>query len=242
MKIGRDGKEEMYLLYPKVCILCKKVLPFCDRKKGVCPSCKEKLRFVGENRCRICGKELTVPLETRCKDCKAHAHQFDAGRSLLLYQGEIKTAMYKFKYSNARYMADFFGKAAAKRYGDWIRHYRVEAIIPVPMYPGKKRSRGYNQAEVFAKALGKHLKIPVRSDLVERKKNTVPQKCLTREQRKENLKNAFKIKGHGVKLNCVLIVDDIYTTGSTMDAVAKALKRYGVERVLCLTICIGADT
>ena len=232
----------MHLLYPNVCILCKKVLPYKEREKGVCPSCRKKLTFVGENRCRICGKPLAIPLGSKCKDCEAHAHTFDTGRALLLYQGEIKTAMYQFKYSNARFMATFFGKASAKRYGEWIRANHVEAILPVPMFSSKKRERGYNQAEVFAKALGKQMEMPVLCDLVERKKNTVPQKCLTREQRKENLKNAFKIKGYGVKLNCVLIVDDIYTTGTTMDAVAQVLKDSGIERILCLTICIGADT
>ena len=237
----RDGKEDMYLLYPEVCIGCGTVLSYRDRKKGICPSCRKKIHFVSKVTCKICGKEVMTPLMNVCKDCIKSDHSFLEGKSLFVYQGPMKMAMYRFKYSNARYMARFFARVAWEKHKDWLGKNGVQAIVSVPMFLPKKRQRGYNQAEVFGKALGRVSGIPYLSDFVVREKNTVPQKGLTKEKRKENLKNAFKIKGYGVKLNCVLIVDDIYTTGTTMDAVAEVLKEYGIERVLCLTICIGVD-
>ena len=242
MKRRRDGKEDMHLFYPNVCVACRQVLSYENRNKGVCSKCRQRLPFVGKNICGVCGKELSVPFSNRCKDCGSTKHEFDEGRSVFLYHSSMKNIMYRFKYSNARYMARFFAMIAKEKYGDWMRKKGVEAIVPVPMFAWKKRIRGYNQAEVFGKALADCMGIPCLPDLVIRKKNTVPQKCLSRKKRKENLKNAFKIQGYDVKLNCVLIVDDIYTTGTTMDAMAQLLKENGIERVLCLTICIGADT
>ncbi len=232
----------MHLFYPNVCVVCNQVLSYENRKAGVCPKCRKTLPFVGKNICEICGKELSVPLMNRCRDCADTNHMFDEGRSIFLYHSSMKNMMYRFKYSNARYMARFFAMAAERKYGDWIRENGVEAIVPVPMYGRKRRIRGYNQAEVFGKALAKRIGIPCFSKLIIRKKNTLPQKCLSKEKRKENLKNAFKMQGYDVKLNCVLIVDDIYTTGTTMDTVAHVLKENGIDHVLCLTICIGIDT
>ena len=112
--------------------------------------------------------------------------------------------------------------------------------MPVPMYPKKKRRRGYNQAEVFAKALGRELGIPVESGLLKRVRNTAPQKELSDTQRQKNLKNAFQLVPDVVKYNHILLVDDIYTTGSTMDEASKALLSGGVERVCYVCISIGA--
>ncbi len=232
----------MYLLYPEVCVVCNRVLPRKHTKKGLCPDCRKRLHSVGEKICGVCGKEIDTPLANRCRDCTKRSHEFISCRSLFVYQGEIKKTMYRFKYSNARYMGRFFAAEAKKKYGEWIKLLGVQAVVPVPMYPRKKRQRGYNQAEVFGKALAKQLKVPCLTNLVKRNKNTLPQKCLSREKREENLKNAFKMGKYNVKLNCVLIVDDIYTTGTTMDAVTHVLKENGIENVFCLTICIGVDT
>ena len=232
----------MYLLYPNVCIVCKRVLPFKRRHYGVCPECEKRLPYVGESFCRKCGKQLTTPLTNLCRDCRENDHEFAAGRSVFLYRSCMKNVMYRFKYSNARYMARFFAAIAKKKYGGWLRENGVEAVIPVPMYGRKKRVRGYNQAEVFGKTFASVMELPYYDDLVFRKRNTLPQKNLGREKRRENLKNAFKMRRYDVKLNCVLIVDDIYTTGTTMDALAHVLKESGIEKVLCLTICTGIDT
>ena len=109
------------------------------------------------------------------------------------------------------------------------------------MYRNKQRVRGYNQAEVFARALSMELGIPLASNMVKRVRDTVPLKTLNPEERKNNLKNAFQTSKKIVQLEKVLLIDDIYTTGSTADAAADALHRSGVKDVYLLCICIGGE-
>ena len=147
--------------------------------------------------------------------------------------------MYRFKYANRREYAAYYAREAAALYQDWVFKNQIEVIVPVPMYRWKKRRRGYNQAETFARALGRELGLPVDAGLVRRVRNTVPQKELNGGQRAANLKNAFQLAADIVKYKKILLVDDIYTTGSTMEACARALLRAGVKNVYFIAICIG---
>ena len=114
-------------------------------------------------------------------------------------------------------------------------------MIPVPMYRKKQRLRGYNQAELLAREIADQRNLPLICDLVLRVKNTKPQKELEGKDREENLKKAFIITKNDVKLRKILIVDDIYTTGSTVDAIAEVLKKSGVEEIYFLSLCIGGS-
>lgn len=112
-------------------------------------------------------------------------------------------------------------------------------IIPVPLHEMRLRDRGYNQAQDFAEELSKLTHIPVDVDLLKRVRNTVPQKELDHKNRGANTKNAFHTTSKDVEYNRVLLVDDIYTTGSTVSAAADSLKSKGVGAVYVLCICIG---
>lgn len=122
-----------------------------------------------------------------------------------------------------------------------MKQRQIEVIVPAPMYLPKKRKRGYNQAECFARAISDLTGIPTTTDLVYRVEDTTPQKALDVNQRKNNLKNAFQKGKNVVQYNCVMVVDDIYTTGSTAEAVARELIKQGTHRVYLLTVCIGED-
>ena len=124
---------------------------------------------------------------------------------------------------------------------EWMQKRGIEVIVPVPMYAPKQRKRGYNQATAFAKELSRQTGIPVDEGLVIRVKDTTPQKELDDIERKNNLKSAFQNKKSIVQYSHVLVVDDIYTTGSTVEAVAEELIKIGVRRVYVLSICIGGD-
>ena len=112
-------------------------------------------------------------------------------------------------------------------------------IVLILLYKKKQKKRGYNQAEVFAKALGEKVGIPVCTDLLTREKNTIPQKELNETERKNNLKNAFKITKNIVQLSYILLVDDIYTTGSTIDAAATVLREAGCKYIYFICVSIG---
>ena len=123
-----------------------------------------------------------------------------------------------------------------------LKEWNVQAIIPVPMYKDKEIKRGYNQAEVFGRALSKETGIALDDKCIIRKKSTVPQKKLSNEMRKINLQKAFGVdRKICSEYKTVLLVDDIYTTGSTFDACAKVLKVAGVEKVYCLSVAVGRD-
>ena len=111
--------------------------------------------------------------------------------------------------------------------------------MPVPLHVEREKKRGFNQAALIAKVLGKEMDIPVNEQIIRRVKATMPQKQVNGKERQNNLKNAFKIVQNDVKLNTVVVVDDIYTTGATMDAVAKCLKGAGVEKVYCISLTVG---
>ncbi len=190
--------------------------------------------------CKKCGKSITDERREFCIDCGRKKHSYCQGKAVFVYEGKIKNSMYRFKYANKREYAAFYAEEAAFLYKDWVREKQIEAILPVPMYFWKKRRRGYNQAEVFAEHLGRKLNVPVDKKLVKRIRNTVPQKELNDVQRKSNLKNAFQLASDIVEYRQVLLVDDIYTTGSTIDEIAGVLSGAGVKNIYYICISIGS--
>ena len=135
--------------------------------------------------------------------------------------------------------AGFYAKDLYDRYGFWLHAIRPDALVPVPIHASRKRKRGYNQAELLAAELSKHSGIPVNSNLILRKKKTKPQKDLTIQERQNNLKKAFKICQNDVKLSTIVIIDDIYTTGSTVDDMAKLLMTSGIQKVYYVALAVG---
>ncbi len=237
-KIVFDKGKELILsvFFPRRCPLCDEVISY---GRLICLSCEKKIPIIREPVCKKCGKPLENERQEFCSDCTRKKHNYIQGKAVFSYEKEMKLSMYRFKYANRREYADFYAEIAKNRYKDWITYRNIEAIVPVPLYAGKKRKRGYNQAEVFAERLGKKCGIPVEKSLIKRVRNTVPQKELNEQQRKDNLKGAFQLGSNIVKYNIILLVDDIYTTGVTVDAVADTLIKAGVSKVYILSICIG---
>lgn len=229
-------EKAAHILWPEVC-------PFCGRssKEGICPACREILvkLEMKEPRCMRCGKPILREEEEYCYDC-AHTHHFyDRGVSVWLHKKPVSTSIYQFKYHNQRSFGHCYIKEAVRKYESLIREWNPEVIIPVPLHTKRRRKRGYNQAEILAEELGKQLKIPVAEELVVRRKNTTPQKQKNKKERRQSLSGTFAQRYRIGKIRSVLIIDDIYTTGSTVDEVSRILKRAGAEKVYYLTISIG---
>ncbi len=235
LRIFRRKLED--ILYPPRCIICDELLE--TNEQGIHKSCIHLLYPVNEPTCMHCGRPFALPQREYCYDCeRKHRKHTRQGKSLYLYQEAAKMMMYRFKYSNKREYAYFFAQDTVRRYDKWIRQSRIQAIVPVPMYRKKERMRGYNQARTFAKELSLLTGIPI-WEAVHRIRDTAPQKGLDDIGRKNNLKNAFQFCENNVKYKYILLVDDIYTTGSTIDSVARVLRLAGVEEVFFLSICIG---
>ena len=236
-KKKRAWKEFLIsVLFPRRCPVCDEVILHGEKICGVCAG---KVVYIKEPSCKKCGKQLENERKEYCGDCSRKRHFYEQGKAIFSYQKDMKRSMYRFKYSNRREYAEFFAEAAAKKYGTWLVRRGIDVIVPVPMYAAKKRSRGYNQAEVFARALGRECAIPVEKKMVIRVKNTMPQKAMNNKQRKDNLKGAFQVRSNIVKYSKILLVDDIYTTGATIDTIAELLKKSGAKEVYFLSICVG---
>lgn len=227
------------VLYPKRCVACDKVLLKIEKEMGFCASCSTKVKLVGPVVCMKCGTPIADEREEFCKDCKKSSRAFIQNKAIYQYTGDMKDAMYRFKYGNRRCYAKTFAAHGLHYYGSWIREKGIEAIVPVPMYKPKEKSRGYNQATVFAQALSEVTGIPVADGIVQREKETEAMKQLNALKRKKNLLKAFSLQKNDVQFRKVLLVDDIYTTGTTMDEVAKVLKQGGIDQVYGMSVCIG---
>ena len=188
--------------------------------------------------CIKCGKKVKNDNIILCHDCENKEHAFERGFSVFEYQ-MIKESLYRFKYAGRAEYAQFYADKTIEYLGDTLGKLQAEALVPVPLHYTRQHKRGYNQAEVYAKKLSAGLNIPVLSGYVKRRRKTTPLKKLSREERQNNLKRAFIITRNDVKLNTIIVIDDIYTTGATIDAVASVLKRAGVKRIFFLTIASG---
>ncbi len=221
------------LLWPEVC-------PFCLEpcRDGICPSCRGKLTKleVQDPVCLRCGRPIQDEQQAFCKDCRS-PRVFTRGASLWLHRDPVSFSLYQFKYHNQRAFAGIYARELVSRYGRLIRSWKVQCLIPVPLHPRRRRQRGYNQAELLARELGDLLQLPVAVCAVRRIRYTKPQKALGGGfGRRRNLAQAFLAQPPIRPVKRVIVVDDIYTTGSTIEEVGRALKEVGVEKIYFLTV------
>ena len=170
-----------------------------------------------------CGKPIRSEVEEYCVDCRKNPTNITQGRSLWLHRDPVASAVYGFKYRNKRSWGKLFAREMVREYGAQIGRWEIDEIIPVPLHASRRRKRGYNQAEIIAEEIAGMTGIPVRSDVLFRIRKTVAQKRLGR----------WKTGGN------VLLIDDIYTTGATVERAAAVLKKAGAQNVYFLTISIG---
>lgn len=232
------------LLYPRRCPFCQNITPWGDL---LCIDCEKEIPYVEEPSCMKCGKPMPVEYHKYeyCRDCMTHSHFYERNYSLLYYKEDVKRSLYQFKYKNKREFSLWYGKKIVERYKNEWQMVGIDVIIPVPLHKAKKRERGYNQAELLAKVIGIEMKIPCLSDGLIRFISTTPQKELNKEERYFNLRKAIKVgkietlkKGEKRK---ILLVDDIYTTGATMNACASCLLQEKVAtEVYSCTVAIGS--
>ncbi len=226
------------LLFPRRCPVCGEIV--LPAGSLICPGCRGKLEPVREPRCLKCGKEIPSRDLEYCLDCTRHRRSFVRGYSVYNYTETASESMAAIKYKNKREYLDFYSEEAVRRLEEPFSEMRPDCLVPVPVHPGRRRKRGFNQAEILAAAIGDAYGIPVLPGLLVRKKNTSPQKELSPGERLKNLSEAFAPGGRAPeKMRRVMIVDDIYTTGATMEACTRILLGSGFEQVYFFAIFIG---
>ena len=228
------------LLYPPRCPICDRILRLSDSaERGCCPACMETLPWVREPACMKCGKPVGEEGQEYCEDCRKQAHAFDRGTAAFTYTGALRHSVYRMKSENRRDYVPFFAKTMTTALARYLPRWEPEVILPVPMHPGKKRRRGYNQSELLAQEIGRRTGLPVEKELLYCTRAVPSQKTLGRRERLLNLRGSFAVRRGAPALQRVLLVDDVYTTGSTMDEISRVLRETGVESVFFVVLCTG---
>ncbi|PKM94909.1 MAG: amidophosphoribosyltransferase [Firmicutes bacterium HGW-Firmicutes-1] len=236
--VRKAMNKAISIVYPKRCLFCDEVLSFGE-KKPICAECKPDATWVTGDICKKCGKPLECHRLDLCYDCSRKVKYYNEGRGMWVYEDSVKKAIHKYKYGNRKGYGKAFAEELYQFYVNNI-HWDIDCITSVPLHPAKLKERSFNQSALIADILGERLDIGVDNYLLSRTKNTIPQKDLTDSERILNVMDAFSINilSSSTGKN-ILIVDDIYTTGSTINSCAKILKTYGAYKVYFLTVAIG---
>lgn len=236
-------KRFLHIVLPTLCRNCGKTLVE-ERQPFFCNRCWAGIRPIPPPVCPCCGEPfassvaLAYSPEHRCGDCRERLPAFDSARAVGYYQGVLVEAIHLFKYQAktrlSRYLAALMVEAARKMPGV---QEGLDVVLPVPLHRGRLRQREFNQSLLLAHKLSRGLHVPLLIDVLERSRWTRPQVELDGEERRKNVRKAFVVKRperiEGLR---VLLVDDVYTTGATVNECAKVLKKAGAKAVHVLTL------
>ena len=214
-------------IYPPVCASCGKP------GYRLCADCQEKIQYLTGKRCANCGELLKSGREL-CADCQSSPPPFRAMRNLAVYEGVMRDCIHALKYDGNQGLGEFFCDSLAALVAE--AGWALDLVMPVPLSPGRIAERGYNQAACIAKPLAARLGIRYHPFGIERTRDTPSQVGLSGMARRLNVAGAFKALPGVVAGKVVLIVDDVVTTGSTMEACAQALLDAGAKGVFCLSL------
>ena len=207
-------------LLPQDCFLCAAPSSDCL----LCPACAASLPRLTAERCPVCA--LPAPASGICGACLKHAPHFDATQAVFRYEFPVDSLIQSLKYAHRLASADFLGKALAQISGP----LHPALIIPVPLSAKRLAQRGFNQALEIARPLARALDVPLEIAHVHRRRDTAPQASLPWKERTKNIRHAFECE-IDLTGKTVLLVDDVMTTGATLDELARTLKAHGAARV-----------
>ncbi|MBM7582620.1 ComF family protein [Caldicoprobacter guelmensis] len=226
------------ILYPQniACILCRQRVRDID-DKGVCRACADALPVIVPPVCPKCGRPVVE--EGICNDCAYVLYHFEQAVSVLHYTPEIKQLIHRFKYGGVSYLSRTLGWWMVQAFEQRC-NWNVDVIVPVPLHSRRQRQRGFNQSALLARELGRYIGVTVNEDVLVRKKYTSPQAGLSKFQRMQNLQGAFEVKApEAVRDKSVLLIDDVFTTGSTVDECSRVLLEAGARKVYVFTLATG---
>jgi len=231
------------VIFPPTCLSCETVLheggtkPFCE-------ACAEKISPISPPLCTLCGSPFPAPggIDHVCGDCLKEPPSFDLARSAGRYDGPLLEAIHRFKYRSRTTAGVLLGRWMAARPWPGFRPADYDLLLPVPLHAGRLRQRGFNQAVILGRAVAASLSIPFDTAALQRGGHRDPQVGLGRRERRANVRGAFvaSLPGRIAGKNIVLL-DDVYTTGSTVRECARVLKKAGAAGVAVLTLARAVD-
>ncbi|MCS1408334.1 MAG: hypothetical protein M2R45_01509 [Verrucomicrobia subdivision 3 bacterium] len=229
------------LLFPEVCQICRAQLA----KAGdgfVCAACWQRFRFVRDPFCDCCGLpfEGEVTSTFRCGNCKGRRFAFRAARAAVVANEFSLEIIHRYKYSGEVWFEGLLSNLLWDQLGVLGLRWGWDLVVPVPLFATKQREREFNQAERIGKTIADRLEVPLAVDLVKRVVPTGSQTMLSRAERLDNVRGAF-VAGRRTNLRgkCVMVVDDVFTTGATSNACAQVLRRMSAGEIWVCTVVRG---
>jgi competence protein ComFC len=228
-------------IYPNVCQICGGERA-TSTEGFVCSRCWQQVRFIKPPFCQRCGLPFEGDLTTafECTNCREMNLHFRSARSAVSAKGTVLEVIHRYKYKRAFWFEPFLADLLIREALPELRQQKWDWIVPVPLHPAKKRQREFNQAERLATYLSAATKIPMDTTLLRRVTATKTQTKLSRQERAENMRNAFALQdGRTLNGERILLFDDVFTTGATTDACARVLLAAGAAEVCVWTVARG---
>ena len=229
------------LVFPAPCRICEATLTAASRIP-VCSACLDSFQPLSGAACQKCGKPFVSAVaaaspQPLCHLCRRDVYNFDLARSFAAYTDAMVRAIVLLKYHEVTPLGVWFGARLAEMVARDPEAFAADVVVPVPLHASRLRERGYNQAELIARPLSKRLDLPLRSYLLVRTRPRPEKLKLTRQERWRTVRGAYAMRTAAKidKLR-VLLVDDVFTTGATLDACARVLRQAGASRVVALTV------
>lgn len=232
----KDGV--LHVLLPNTCYGCKRDLPWRSHEP-LCATCQTGIKPIGPLYCQRCGKPLPDG-GAHCYQCRgSKARQFKCKliRSAVVFNPSSRSVIHAFKYAGQSHLADYLAGWMQREWTSYPELAEAQILIPVPLYARKHKQRGYNQSELLARILSDIYHIPLDTTSLQRVRNTPSQTQFGREGRLKNMSGAFGcVNPAAVKGKIVLLIDDVATTGATLEGCAQALMAAGAKRVMAYTL------
>lgn len=231
-------QELLLFVYPPTCAGC--ALPLSpESNDSFCLECQENLELIGQPYCPVCGMPFLGegPSSHLCGDCLSDIYHFDRARAAGIYRGLLREVIQRFKYEGKTFLVRPLAQLVTHIAAGLADNHDSEFIVPVPLHPRRLRQRGFNQVSLLARQLGSKLRLPVDYSLLKRSRWTEPQTGLSRKQRAKNVKGAFDLSNQKkVRGKNVLLLDDVFTTGETVNQCVRVLRDGGAREVTVLTV------
>jgi len=227
--LRRAGPGLLDLIFPPHCLLCDQAGTL------LCGDCCQDLPRVTPPICQLCGQPIAVP--GLCRSCRRTPLDLDGIHSVFLFEDGVRKVIHRFKYANRHSLTLILARLMADHWHS--NTMSADLLVPVPLHPARQRERGYNQADLLAQALGDMISLPVVMTGFRRVRSTQSQTRLNAADRRENVQGAFAYgprRDNILSDRRVVVIDDVCTTGSTLEACSQALKDAGASTVWGFTL------
>lgn len=230
-------KYFLHILFPRVCVACGRDLPY-NSASFLCVACRKNLKIPAPLICQRCGVVLKSGGAHcfACRGSKAQKYTCSLIRSAYMFNTSSRGLVHALKYQGASYLADEMGLLMATRFKELTEFPTVDLVIPVPLHKKRIKKRGYNQSELLARAFANAALLGFDNQVLVRTRDTISQTKLGREARLANMVGAFScVQPEKIRRKTILLIDDVATTGATLEGCARALKKAGAKKVMAYT-------